>query len=295
MALKKMTSARWKRLPGRLKGRMDDHRLTLVAAGVAFYAFLALAPTLVAAVSVYSLFADPADIAGQVQDRAAALPQEAQALLTQQLMSLATTSSAGVTVALIVAVVVALWSASAGMANLVRGVQVAQGREETRKFVAKRGTALVLTVVAILILVLMRALVAILTVVLLLALVAVAPAWLADEDIDGGVRWALDILRWPVVAVVLVMALAVLYHFAQPGSRGRFQVLTWGTLTGAGLWLIASLLFSLYTANWAGYNDTYGSVAGIVVMLLWLQIGVVAVMVGAEIDAELDSRAQQVE
>ncbi len=282
-----MTSARWKRLPGRVKSRMGDHRLTLVAAGVAFYAFLALVPTLVAVVSVYSLFADPADIAHQVQDWAAALPHEAQALLTEQLTSLATTSGAGLTITLVVAIVIALWSASAGMANLVTGVQVAQGAKETRKFVAKRGTALALTVAATLILVLIRALVAILIEVLLLALVAIAPAWLADRDIGGGARWAVGILRWPVAAVLLVVALAVLYHFAKPGSRGRFRVLTWGTLIGAGLWLAASVMFSLYTANWASYNNTYGSLAGIVVVLLWLQIGAVSVMIGAEVDAEL--------
>ncbi len=254
---------------------MNDHRLTLVAAGVAFYAFLALVPTLVAVVSVYSLFADPADIADQVQDWAAALPQEAQALLTEQLTSLATTSGAGLTITLIVAVVIALWSASTGVANLVMGVQVAMGQKETRKFVTKRGMALAMTLGAILVL------------GLVLALVAIAPAWLADQGMGGGSRWALGILRWPVLAVLLVVALAVLYHLAKPGNRGRLRVVTWGTLVGAGLWLIASLLFSLYTANWASYNDTYGSLGGIVVVLLWLWIGVITVMVGAEVDAEL--------
>ncbi|MCG8370441.1 MAG: YihY/virulence factor BrkB family protein, partial [Proteobacteria bacterium] len=93
---------------------MDDHRLPLVAAGVAFYAFLALIPTLVAVVSVYGLFADPAGIVRQVEDWAAALPEAAQALLVEQLTALARTSGAGVTITLVVAVAVALWSASTG-------------------------------------------------------------------------------------------------------------------------------------------------------------------------------------
>ena len=273
-----MIRARWARLPGRLKARMDDHRLPLVAAGVAFYAFLALIPTLVAVVSVYGLFADPAGIVRQVEDWAAALPEAAQALLVEQLTALARTSGAGVTITLVVAVAVALWSASTGMANLVMGVQVAQGVKETRRFVTKRGMALLLTVGAILVL------------VVLLALVAVAPAWLADRGMGDGARWALGILRWPVTAALLVLGLAVLYHLAKPGDRGRFRLVTWGTLVGAGLWIAASLLFSLYTANWASYNETYGSLTGIVVVLLWLWIGVASIMVGAEVDAELGSR-----
>ena len=134
-----MTRAKWIALAKAVKTRMDSHNLTLVAAGVAFYAFLALIPALVAVVSLYGLVANPADVTRQVNDLAGALPHEARAFITSQLHSIIASSSTGITLALVVGVVAALWSASAAMVSLVRGIDLAQGRRQRRKFVAQRG------------------------------------------------------------------------------------------------------------------------------------------------------------
>ncbi len=125
-----------------LSPRIKEHNLTLVAAGVAFYAFLAFVPALVAFISIYGLFADPDDVADQVADVASALPEEVQDFLTFQLTSIASTNRASVSFTLVIAIALALWSASGGMAALITGIHVAHEHDEPSGFVAKRGKAL---------------------------------------------------------------------------------------------------------------------------------------------------------
>jgi membrane protein len=272
MALKPMTSAQWRALAKAVKRRMDDHNLTLVSAGIAFYAFLAFIPALVAVVSLYGLVANPADVTRQVDDLAGALPDEARAFMTSQLQSIVASSSAGVTLAFGVGIAAAVWSASAAMVSLIRGIDLAQGRRKKRKFVAQRGLALTLT---------MGATVLVIVVVLL---VASAPSLLANAGVGDAGRWVLNVARWPLIAGIMVLALAALYHVVA-GRSGRPQV-GWGPVIGASLWLLASVLFALYTANFSSYSETYGTLASIVVVLLWLWLAALAALIGAEVDAQ---------
>jgi membrane protein len=272
MVLERKTRAQWTALAKTVKTRMDDHNLTLVAAGVAFYAFLALIPALVAVVSLYGLVANPADVTRQVNDLAGALPHEARAFLTSQLHSIIASSSAGVTVALVVGIAAAVWSASAAMVSLVRGIDLAQGRRERRAFVAQRGLALALTTAA-----------AALVIVVVL-LVASAPPLLASAGVSDIGRGVLNVARWPLVAVIMVLALATLYHVV--GGRPGLPQVGWGPMIGASVWLLASGLFALYTANFSSYSKTYGTLASIVVVLLWLWLGALAALIGAEADAQ---------
>jgi membrane protein len=272
MALERMTRAQWTALAKNAKTRMNDDNLTLVAAGVAFYAFLAFIPALVAVVSLYGLVANPSDVTRQVNDLAGALPHEARAFITSQLHSIIASSSAGVTVALVVGVVVAFWSASAAMVSLVRGIDLAQDRRERRTFVARRGLALALTLAAALL------------VIVVVFLVASVPPLLASAGIGGIGRWVLNAARWPLVAAIMVLALAALYHMV--GGRPGLPQVGWGPMIGAAVWLVASALFALYTANFSSYSKTYGTLASIVVVLLWLWLGALAALIGAEVDAQ---------
>ena len=272
MALKKMTSAQWTALAKAVKARMDDHNLTLVAAGVAFYSFLAFIPALVAVVSLYGLVANPADVTRQVDDLAGALPDEARAFMTSQIQSIIASSSAGVTLAFVVGLAAAIWSASAAMVSLIQGIDLAQGRRQKRKFVAKRGLALALTVGAAAL------------VIMVVLLVSSLPALLVDAGVGDLGRWLLNVLRWPLVALIMVYALAALYHVV--AGRSGSPRIGWGPVIGASLWLLASVLFALYTANFSSYAETYGTLATIVVVLLWLWLAAVAALVGAEADAQ---------
>jgi len=262
-----------KQIAQQLSGRLREHNLTLVSAGVAFYAFLAFIPTLIVIVTVYGLVAKPADIQRQVHDFAKALPDEVQKFIQQQITSIGHAGGTRVSVALVIAVALALWSASGGMAALVTGVNVARDQTEPKSFVKKRGKALALTLGAIVLLVVM------------IFLIAAVPSILAQVGLGTAGRVVVDIVRWPVLAIVIVLGLGVLYHLAVGGpEEARFRVVTPGALVATLLWLIASGLFAVYTANFASYSKTYGSLASIVVVLLWLYVSAIAVLIGAEID-----------
>jgi membrane protein len=262
-----------KHVAQQLPGRLREHNLTLVSAGVAFYAFLAFVPALIVIVTVYGLVAKPADIQRQVRDFGKALPDEVQNFIQQQITSIGSASRAGVSVTLLIAVAIALWSASGGMAALITGVNVARDQTEPKSFVKKRGKALVLTFGAVVLLVVM------------MFLIAAVPSILTRAGLGTAGRVVFDILRWPLLAIVIVLGLGVLYHVAvgRP-KQARFGLVTPGTLVATLLWLIASGLFAVYTANFASYSKTYGSLASIVVVLLWLYLSAIAVLIGAEID-----------
>ncbi len=258
-----------KQIPERLR----EHNLTLVSAGVGFYAFLAFVPALIVIVTVYGLIAEPSDIRRQVKDFASALPKEVQQFIQQQITSIGSAGGAGVSITLVIAIAIALWSASGGMAALVTGVNVARDQTEPKSFVKKRGKALALTFGAVVLLVVM------------MFLIAALPSIVADAGLGTAGRVAIEILRWPVLAIVMVFALGVLYRFAvEEPAEARFGVVTIGAVVATVLWLVVSGLFAVYTANFASYSKTYGSLASIVVVLLWLYLSALAVLMGAEVD-----------
>jgi membrane protein len=256
-----------------LLGRFRRHNLTLVAAGTAFYGFLAFIPALIAFVSIYGLFADPADVREQVDSIASALPDEVERFLEYQLTSIIKAGSAEVSVTLVVALAIALWSTSSAMAALVSGVQVAHDRPGATGYAKKRVRALALTLGGIVF------------IALVLVVATLLPS-LADDVVGDTGETIIAILRWPTLAVVMVLGLGLLYRFADPvASRGWLGFVSPGAVVATALWLIASILFSVYTANFASYAKTYGSLAAIVVLLLWLFLSSIAVLVGAEVDA----------
>ena len=261
-----------------LPQRLREHNLTLVAAGVAFYAFLALVPALIAFVSIYGLIADPSDVTRQVEDIGSSLPAEVQDFLVFQLTSIVNANGTGVSVTAVVAIVLALWSASGGMAALITGIHIAREVEEPKGFVVKRGKALLLTLAAIVFL------------GIVIFLIAAVPPLLDEAGLGDAGRLAFDIARWPVLAAVMIIGIGLLYRFAVRGRRrGWLGFLTPGAVVAMLGWLAASALFAVYTANFASYGKTYGALASIVVLLLWLWLSALVVLVGAEVDGADDA------
>ena len=251
-------------------------QVPLLAAGVAFYGFLALFPSLIALVLIYGLVADPAQIASQIGQLTAALPEEASKIITDQLQLVSTQQSrAGI--GAVLAIALALWAASGGMSNLMTAISTAYDEEEKRSFIKKRGLALALTLGAIVFLIVM------------LGLVAVFPV-LADLIDNGVVRVLLTIVRWVLIAVLVAAALAVLYRVAPDRDAPKMRWVSVGAVVATVLWLLASAGFSLYVANFSSYAKTYGALAGIVVMLMWLWITSYAILLAAEINAESEQQ-----
>jgi len=256
-----------------LPKRITEHNLTLVSAGVAFYAFLALVPTLIVVVTVYGLLADSHDVQAQVHSFASALPDEVERFIQAQVTRIAEADTAGLSITLVVAILIALWSASGGMAALVAGINVARGQAQPLGFLQKRGRGLILTLGAV----------ALLT--LTIFLITVLPPLLSDVRFTGGARVVVNVVRWPVVAAVMVIGIGVLYRIAEERPPvAHFGIFTPGTVVATLTWLTASALFGVYTANFSRYSRTYGSLSSIIVVLLWLYLSAFAVLLGAEVD-----------
>jgi membrane protein len=251
-------------------------RVSLLAAGVAFYLFLALVPAIALAVSVYGLVASPSDIRSFAQDSLSAAPREVRDLVTAQLEKVSRSGNAETGLGAVLAGLLALWSASSGMNQLVGALNVAFDEEDRRKFVRKRALALLLTMGAV-----VFGAVAI-------ALIAVLPSALADTELGRPARWTIGVLRWPVLALGMLGALAVLYRIAPDREDARWKWVTPGAAVAVVVWLAGSALFSIYAANFGRFQATYGSLASIVVMLLWLLLTAYVVILGAELDAELE-------
>lgn len=248
-------------------------QVPLLGAGVAFFGFLALFPALIALTLVYGLVADPATISSQLDALAGSLPSDARSLLETQLQQLASAPAQGLGWGLAFSLVVALWSASGGVGNLVTAVNIAYDEKRKRGFVKEKLIALGLTVGAIVFM------------LVLMALVAGVPVVFSVVGLGGGWRWLAEVVRWLLVVVLVMLALAVLYRVAPDRDSPKFRWVSVGAAVATLLWLVASVGFSLYVSLFGNYAKTYGALAGVVVMLLWLWITTYAVLLGAEINA----------
>jgi membrane protein len=246
----------------------------MLAGGVAFFAFLAVFPALIAALTLYGLLADPAQVAQQVQNIAAALPRSAQPLLTEQLTSVTQSSGGALTAGLVISLLAALWSASSGTGNLITAVNLAYDEKESRGFVKLRVTALGLTLGGIVF------------VLLTLTLVAVVPVALDNLGLGVVGRVVAQVVRWVLLVGVVVVGLAVVYRVAPDRASPRFRWVSAGALVATVLWIIGSVAFSLYVNFFGNYNKTYGALAGVIVLMLWLFLTTYIVLLGAEINAE---------
>ena len=252
-------------------------QVPLLSAGVAFYAFLALFPALIAIVSLYGIFADPTTIAAQIESLGQTLPEAARQLIVDQVNQLAARRRA-LTIGAFIGIFIALFSASGGMQNLVSAVNTAYDEEEKRNFVKKRLRALLWTFGAIIFMVIM------------LAIVAVLPPVLEQLFGSGAIRWVIQIVGYLLLFLIVTFALAILYRYAPDRDAPKMKWVSIGALVATLIWLLASIGFSIYTTTFGNYAKTYGTFAGIVILLLWLWLTCYAILLGAEINAETEQQ-----
>jgi membrane protein len=261
----------WKDVLARTAAEAKSDQLVLLAAGVAFFGLLALVPGLVALVSLYGLVADPADVSRHVGDLLGAAPGEVRDLVREQLEAVTTRDDASAGVGAAVGLLVALWSASSGMKHLIDALNAAYDEEEGRGFVKVRALSLLLTVAAVLF---------------------VVGAFFAVAIVPALVEGPLSLLRWPLLAVAFMAALATLYRHGPSRDEPEWRWTSAGGVVATVLWLAASALFSLYVSEVGSYGETYGSLGSIVVLMLWLFITAAVVLLGAELNAELERQTR---
>jgi membrane protein len=271
----------WRQILRRAWRETQDDGIPLLAAGVAFYGFLALFPALIAAVTVYGLVADPAEVQEQVQELSDAMPAEVAQLIGDQLTQIAAASDRALGFGLVVSLLGALFAASGGVANVVKAINLAYDERETRGLVKLRTLALVLTLGAVVF------------VAVAVGLVAVLPLVLEPLALGTVADVAIGVARWVGLAVFMLVSLAILYRYAPDRDRPRFSWVSVGAVVATVLWLLGSVGFSIYVTNFGSYGRTYGSLAGVAILMLWLYLTSFVVLLGAEVNSEMEHQTAE--
>lgn len=272
--------AGWRDILLRVKSEMAEDHLSIVAAGVAFYAFLALFPAIAALVSIYGLITSPADLQQHLQAIEAFLPADAARLIDQELLRVVQAHESELGWGAVAGMALALWSAAKGMKSLMEGLNIVYDEEEKRGFLKLNAVALLLTLGAILL------------VIVFLGLVVGVPVLLRIVGL-GEVGRLVDVLRWPLLALSGMAAIAVIYRYGPSRDKAQWQWVSWGSATATLLWLLGSSLFSFYVSNFAGYNATYGSIGVVVVLMMWFLLSVYSILLGGEINAEMERQTAE--
>jgi membrane protein len=265
----------WQRILRCVWSQIDEDHVFMVAAALAFYAVLALFPGLLALVSLYGMLANPSDVESFVSSLASLLPSSARLTLRAELHTLVSTPASSLSLGFLVTTVGALWSAASGVGALVEAVNLAYDKKEQRSFLRLKGISLALTLALMVF------------VIFAIALVAVLPSILALLGDRSGILTLVSIARWPLLAACVTFGLLTLYRIAPCRKRPRRWSPT-GALLATVLWLGLSAVFSLYVSEFGSYNQTYGALGGIVVLLLWFYWSGVLVLIGAEVTAALE-------
>jgi membrane protein len=266
----------WKQILKRAWAEHKADNMPIIAGGVAFFGFLSIFPALIALVSLYGLVATPETVARQIEDLSAQLPQSAAQLIGEQLTAIVNNSGSALSVGLVVSILAALWSASGGVGNLITAVNIAYDEVEARNFVKLKLLSLGLTLGAVVF------------VIAAFALLAVVPAVI--EALPLGVVGTIiaQVARWVLLLAMFAGSLAVLYRVAPDRDAPRFRWVSLGAVVVTVIWALVSVAFALYVDNFGSYDKTYGAIAGVIVLMLWLYLTCYLVLLGAEINAEAE-------
>jgi membrane protein len=264
----------WKDIAKRTAKEVKADQVPLLSAGVAFYTLLSLFPAIIAGVSIYGLVADPTTVRDQIAKLTQMLSPETAKLVGEQLRQVTGGAGGALGLATVVGILTALWSASSGMKALITGVNLAYDETETRKFLKLRGLALVLTLGAM--------------VLLGIALATIVGYPPVADTLPTVLRWVVAIVRFVVLAGLLVVGLAVLYRYAPDRDQPRWTWVSWGSGIATVLWVLATVGFSIYATFFGNYNKTYGALAGVIILMFWLFLSAFVVLVGAELNTEME-------
>lgn len=266
----------WKDILWRTYAGIGDDRLLAIAAGVVFYSLLALFPAITAGVSVYALFADTATIAGHIADLSYLLPTGAIDIVSEQVHRIVQHGAEQLTLGFVVGLGIAIWSANAGMKAIFDALNVIYDEDEHRGFIKLNLISLLFTVCAI-------ALVA-----AMVMSVVVVPLALAHVGLQSSAGAIAAYGRWPAMFVVVILGLSVLYRFGPSRQFAQWRWLSVGSMFAAATWMVTSLAFSWYVANFGNYNATYGSLGAAIGMMMWMWLSIIVVLVGAELNSEIE-------
>lgn len=256
---------------------LGEKNAGLISAGVAFYGLFAIFPGLAAIIAIFGLLADPAVVDSQLDLMQGLMPVEVFSLFEGQISAIVNARSETLGLTTIISIGVALWSVRAGVAALIQGLNAIFDRPS-------RGIARHLLVAFLMSI----SLVAV-AVVALLAVV-VAPVMIALVPIDTDQEFALETVRWIAVFMVMMVGLGIIYRYGPNRRHNRLGWITPGAVLVVILWVAMSALFTVYVANFGTYNEVYGSLGAVVILLFWFYLSAFLIMLGAALNVTLDRR-----
>jgi membrane protein len=266
----------WKDIAWRVYHNIPKHRVIAIAAGVTFFALLAIVPAIAAVVAIYGLFADPSTVSQHLNDLSNVLPGGATEVIGDQLQRLTSQAQSKLGFALVFGLAVSLWSANAGMKALFDALNVVYNEEEKRSFLKLNVVSLVFTLGALLFL------------VFALAAIAVLPVAMTYLGLSGAIELLISVGKWPILLVGVAVAFALIYRYGPSRQKAQWRWVTWGSAGAAIAWLVMSILFSWYAGHFGNYNKTYGSLGAVIGFMTWMWLSSVVVLLGAELDAEME-------
>tara|TARA_R110002020_G_scaffold327121_2_gene542787 strand:+ start:26495 stop:27448 length:954 start_codon:yes stop_codon:yes gene_type:complete len=262
--------------------QIGETNLALVSAGVGFFGMLSLFPAIAALIALLSLISDPDVVIGQLEDMRGLLPDDVYEIFHTQIVSLVTTSPDTLGWAGIISICAALWSARAGVAAMMTGLNAVHG-EKNRATASHYIRALLLTLALVGV-----GLVSLVTLV-------IAPVVLAFVPL-GGVAWVVvEILRWIIAIGVLLAGVGVLYRFGPNRGVPHRRAIRAGAVVAVASWAALSVIFSYYVANFGNYNQVYGSIGAVIAMLVWLWLSSFVILLGAVVNAQVEKHIYGIE
>ncbi|SFN96398.1 YihY/virulence factor BrkB family protein [Salegentibacter flavus] len=270
----------WKIILLRVKDQIAEDNVGIVSAGVAFYAFLAIFPALMALISIYGLAMNPENVQSQISYLSNMMPEQAFSIVEAQINEFTSTSGKALSWGTALGIIFSLWSANKGTKSLFTGVDIAYNTNNTRNFIRQNALTLLFTFGAVLIL--------ILSMVLIVIFPALVDQLGLPERIESLITW----LRWVILALLVVFFLGIVYKYAPVRPNPSFQMVFPGSLVATLIWLAASWGFSYYVSNFGSYGEVYGSISAVVILMLWLLLTSWMVLLGAELNSEIECYAK---
>jgi membrane protein len=266
----------WRDILWRTYVRTGEDRLLAIAAGVVFFGLLAVFPAITALVSCYGLFANPSTIGANLQTLALMLPEGSFQIVQDQITRVLMKGNTALGATFLFGLALAIWSANAGVKAVIDALNVVYEEREKRSFIRLNLLSLAFTTGGIAALLLM------------VSAVVALPLALDHLGLAPESQVIVSLARWPLLLVILVIALGLLYRFGPSRRPARWEWLSVGTLAAALLWIAGSSLLSWYLSNFANYNATYGSLGAAIGLMMWMWMSAIIVLCGAELNSEIE-------
>ena len=269
----------WWQIVKRVLHKVEQDNMSLIAAGVAFYFLLAMFPLLAALVSMYGLFTDQQTLLQHMNLLVGVIPEQSREILEAQIESLLTTDNSALSVGFAFSFLLAIWSGGKGSVALITACNISYKEGRTRSFFKMIVVRTMLTLATIL------------TMLLMLLMIVIIPFALSmlDETSQSLLGW----VTWPVLLIIFNLSLASLYKYAPHRVSAKWRWTTPGALLATLFWLVGSYFFNLYITEYASYNETYGSMGGVVILLMWFYVTAFTILLGAAINAATELQTEE--